>query len=45
VNLKLSAALKPLQDALLSSFNAEEAVTLVANLNHVVEAMRQWEER
>jgi hypothetical protein len=45
VSLKLSAALKPLQDALLSSINAEEAVTLVANLNHIVEAMRQWEER
>lgn len=41
---KLSAALKPLQDALLSSFNAEEADTLVANLNHIVEAMRRWEQ-
>jgi DNA-binding MarR family transcriptional regulator len=41
---KLSAALKPLQDALLSPFNAEEAETLVANLNHIVEAMRQWEQ-
>jgi DNA-binding MarR family transcriptional regulator len=42
---KLSAELKPLQDALLSSFNAEEAETLVANLNHIAEAMRQWEQR
>jgi DNA-binding MarR family transcriptional regulator len=42
---KLSAALKPLQDALLSAFNAEEAENFVANLGHVAEAMRQWEER
>jgi DNA-binding MarR family transcriptional regulator len=38
---KLSAALKPLQDALLSPFSAEEAATLVANLNHIAEAMWQ----
>jgi DNA-binding MarR family transcriptional regulator len=42
---KLSAALKPLQDALLSPFGAEEADTLVANLNQIVEAMREWERR
>ena len=42
---KLSAALKPLQDALLSPFSAEEAETLVADLNRIVEAMRQWEQR
>jgi DNA-binding MarR family transcriptional regulator len=42
---KLSAALKPLQDALLSSFSAEEAEILVADLNRIVEAMRQWEQR
>ena len=42
---KLSAALKPLQDALLSPFSADEAETLVANLNHIVEAMRRWEQR
>jgi DNA-binding MarR family transcriptional regulator len=41
---KLSAALKPLQDALLSAFNAEEAETFVASLNHVAEAMRRWEQ-
>ena len=41
---KLSAALKPLQDALLSPFSAEEAETLVAELNRIVEAMRQWEQ-
>jgi DNA-binding MarR family transcriptional regulator len=42
---KLSAALKPLQDALLSPFSADEAQTLVADLNHIVEAMRRWEQR
>ena len=42
---KLSAALKPLQDALLTSFNAEEADSLVTNLNRIVEAMRRWEQR
>ena len=42
---KLSAALKPLQDALRSPFSADEAQTLVANLNHIVEAMRRWEQR
>ncbi len=41
---KLSAALKPLQDALLSPFSAEEAETLVADLNRIVEAVRQWEQ-
>jgi DNA-binding MarR family transcriptional regulator len=40
---KLSDALKPLQDALLSAFNAEEAETFVANLIHIAEAMRRWE--
>ena len=42
---KLSSALKPLQDALLSPFSAEEAQTLVADLNRIVEAMKQWEQR
>ena len=41
----LSAALKPLQDALLSPFNAKAAETLVDNLNHIVEAMRQRGQR
>jgi DNA-binding MarR family transcriptional regulator len=42
---KLSAALKPLQDALLSPFDAEEAETLAADLNRIIEALRQWEQR
>jgi DNA-binding MarR family transcriptional regulator len=41
---KLSAALQPLQVALLSLFSAEEAKAFVAHLNRVVEAMRGWEQ-
>jgi DNA-binding MarR family transcriptional regulator len=37
---KLSAALKPLQEALLAPFNADEAATLVSGLARIAEAMR-----
>lgn len=42
---KLSAALKPLQQAILFPFGPGEAEALVAHLNRVAEAMRQWEQR
>ncbi len=41
---KLSAVLKPLQEALLSPFTAKEAETLVAHLSRIAEAMRRWEQ-
>jgi DNA-binding MarR family transcriptional regulator len=37
---KLSAALKPLQEALLAPFNADEAATLVSGLSRIADAMR-----
>ena len=42
---KLSAALKPLQEALLAPFSAEEAERFVAHLNRIAAAMRRWEQR
>jgi MarR family transcriptional regulator for hemolysin len=43
--VKLSAALKPLQDALLSPFNAEEAEAFVDHLHRIAVAMTEWEQR
>jgi DNA-binding MarR family transcriptional regulator len=40
---KLSTVLKPLQEALLFPFTANEAEALTAYLSRVAEAMRQWE--
>lgn len=39
----LSAALKPLQDAMLAPFNPVEAKALVAHLHHLADATRSWE--
>ena len=40
---KLSAEIKPLQNALLSPFQTKDAGEFVMFLNHVSEAMKQWE--
>lgn len=40
---KLSAAPKPLQEALLAPFSATEAEALAAQLQRAAEAMRTWE--
>jgi len=40
---KLSAEIKPLQDALLSPFQTKDAGKFVIFLNRISEAMKQWE--
>lgn len=40
---KISAEIKPLQDALLSPFQAEDAEKLTELLNRISESMTQWE--
>ena len=40
---RLSAEIKPLQDALLRPFGAKGAKRLVASLDRISEAMMQWE--
>ena len=40
---RVSAQIKPLQDALLSPFHAKDAKALVMFLNRISETMMQWE--
>jgi len=40
---KLATVLKPLQDAMQSAFNQQEATQFVAYLQRVADVMRQWE--
>jgi MarR family transcriptional regulator for hemolysin len=44
-HITLSTVVKPLQDALLSPFTANEADAITAHLSRIAEAMRQWERR